>query len=235
MDKKTLSKIAVVTGGSSGIGKAIAEKLSKAEIKVVVADLHEFEPKTKNIFFKKCDVSQANEIDDLYSWISKKLGKPEILVLNAGRGIKEKLTEGDPEKWQNIIDINLMGPLRCIRSFVPNMLHEKRGSVIFISSVAANQAFSYGGIYSASKTALEVIAETLRQETLPHVKVTVISPGIVDTNFFGNEISGNTKLEEMGMGSISAEEIAEDVWYVLNKERGTSINKIITRPVKQNF
>jgi NADP-dependent 3-hydroxy acid dehydrogenase YdfG len=234
MTKENSNKIAVVTGGSSGIGKAIAEKLHEEGLTVVVADIAEGEKK-QGILHKKCDVSNGKDIDKLYAWILEKLGKPSILILNAGQGIREKLTEGDPEKWQKILHTNVMGPLRAVRSFVPNMLEMKEGNVVFISSVSANQPHPYGGIYSASKTALEVVAETLRLETLPHVNVTVVSPGIVDTRFFENEVSGDSTIEDMGMGSISPKEIAEDVWYALSKKHGTSINKIITRPTLQNF
>lgn len=82
-----------------------------------------------------------------------------------------------------IIDLNVMGALRCIRAFVPAMLERENGHIVFISSVSASQPHPYGGIYSAAKTALEVIAETLRQETLPHLNVTVVSPGVTNTNF----------------------------------------------------
>ena len=233
MNENTSSKIALVTGGSSGIGRAIAKKLHQEGIKVVIADISG--SSTEDILFKKCDVTQGKEIDDLFSWTIQNVGHPDILILCAGQGIKEKLTEGDPEKWQEVMNVNLMGPLRCIRAFTPKMLENKKGNVVFVSSVSANQPHAYGGVYSASKTALEVVAETLRKECLPHINVTVVSPGIVDTGFFSNQISADEKVEEMGMGWISPEEIAEDVWYALNKKAGISINKIITRPLSQDF
>lgn len=235
MNKSTYSKIALVTGGSSGIGKAIAKKLSSEGIRVIVADVAEDGEKEEGITYRKCDVSKGAEIDELYSWTTENFGHPDFLILNAGRGIAEKLTEGDPEKWKEILEINIMGALRCIRAFTPHMLSQKSGNVVFISSVSANQPHPYGGIYAASKTALEVIAETLRLETLPHINVTVVSPGIVDTAFYENQVSGDSSVEKMGMGAISPEEIADDVWYALNKKKGTSINKIITRPTLQNF
>lgn len=229
------SKIALVTGGSSGIGRAISEKLNAEGIKVIVADISATNSEKKGIIYRKCDISNAEEVGQLYEWISSRYGHPEFLILNAGQGIREKLTEGDPEKWQKVIHINLMGPLRCIRAFTPAMIENRHGKVVFISSVSANQPHPYGGIYSASKSALEVVAETLRQETLPYLNITVVSPGIVDTDFFRNEISGSMSIEEMGMGAISPTEIAEDVWYALTKKKGTSINKIITRPNLQKF
>lgn len=235
MSTRTSTRIAIVTGGSSGIGKAIAKKLAGENVKVVVADIEDHRENDPNLLFRKCDISKGEEIDQLYAWVFEEVGPPDILVLNAGQGIQEKLTEGDPEKWQRIMNINVMGALRTIRSFVPELLKRKRGNVVFVSSVSANNPHPYGGVYSASKTALEVIAETLRLETLPHINVTVISPGIVDTNFFQNQMSGNSTIEEMGMGAISPEEIAEDVWYAINKKAGTSINKIITRPIQQDF
>lgn len=235
MTPKAFSKIALVTGGSSGIGAAIAEKLNREGIKVIVADLTGAQNPESGKEFKICDVTKAEDIDALFAWTIENFGHPDYLVLNAGQGIQEKLTEGDPEKWKKIFETNVLGSLRCIRAFTPNMVSQKSGNVVVISSVSANQPHPYGGIYAASKTALEVIAETLRLETLPHINVTVVSPGIVDTAFFEHQISGDNTVEQIGMGAIDPEEIAEDVWYALNKKKGTSINKIITRPTLQNF
>lgn len=235
MQKAALPKTALVTGGSSGIGLAIANKFSQNKIKVAVADIQEFPGDHENIFYKNCNVSGSGDVDKLYSWTVDTIGHPEILVINAGRGIREKLTEGDPEKWQEIINTNIMGALRCIRAFTPNMLEQNKGHVVIISSVAAGQPHPYGGIYSATKTALEVIADTLRLETVPHLSITTICPGITDTGFFSNQIAGNHSIEDLGMGAISPEEIAEDVFYAINKKNGTTINKIITRPIAQSF
>ncbi len=235
MNTDPISGTALVTGGSKGIGKAISEKLIAEGCKVIIADIIPPEGALKEAIYMECDVSDGVQVDRMFSRIMKQHGLPDFLILNAGRGIREKLTEGDPEKWQQIIHTNVMGPLRCIRSFVPPMTDRGKGSVVFISSVAANQPHPYGGIYAASKSALEVIAETLRQETLPHLKITIISPGIVDTDFFKDEVSGNLNIDQLGMGAINAAEIAEDVWYALNKNTGTAINKIITRPINQNF
>jgi|SRR5690554_5896712 len=230
-----LSKIAIITGGSHGIGKALAIKLFNEGLQVVVADIREPEQLPQDVYFKKCDVTRSEEIDALYQWVHQELGIPDILVLSAGQGIKERLTDGDPQKWQRVIDTNLMGPLRCVRSFVPSMLKKQAGNVVFLSSVSAHKAFEYGGIYSASKTALEIVAETLRLETLPHLNVTTVAPGIVDTSFFQHQYTDHTGVDQMDMGYLRAEEVAEDIWFALNKKPGSSINKIVCRPIAQGF
>lgn len=235
MSKRPSLQLAVITGGCSGIGKAIAEKLYAQGVQVVVADRSASNSEKEGIIYRKCDVTSGQDVDEVYDYVTTNFGHPDCLILNAGQGIREKLSEGDPEKWQKVIHTNVMGPLRFIRAFTPAMLARDHGNVIFISSVAANQPHPYGGIYAASKTALEIIAENLRLETLPSIKVTVVRPGIVETEFFRNEISGHTSIKEIGMGSISPEEIADDVWYVLSKKGGTTINKIEVRPTSQDF
>ena len=131
-------------------------------------------------------------------------GLPGTLTLNAGKGIHETLTEGDPDKWKSVLDLNVMGVLRYIRSFVPEMISQKQGKVIFMSSVAASKPYTYGAVYSASKAAVEMIAETLRLETLPHVAVTTINAGITDIgeyagrHYFFMPEAGTTKTTAWG-------------------------------------
>lgn len=228
-------KKAVVSGGGSGIGRAIVEKLSAADVTVAVADLQLPSGLPPNAFPFTCDVTTAHAVDALFAGTLEKIGPPDILVCSAGRGIHEKLTEGDPEKWRHIIDTNLMGALRMIRAFVPGMLEAGQGDVVLVSSVSAGQAYPYGGIYAATKSALEVVAETLRQEVLPKVRVTVVAPGVTDTAFFQNTISGFHTAKDIGYGTIAAEDVADAVLFALGKPSGVSLNHITIRPTAQPF
>jgi NADP-dependent 3-hydroxy acid dehydrogenase YdfG len=106
---------------------------------------------------------------------------------------------------------------------------------VFISSVAAHQVYPYGGIYAASKAALEVVAATLRQEVLPNIRVTVVAPGVTDTAFFENTVSGFHTANDIGYGSISPEQVADAVLYALQQPPGVSINYITVRPTGQPF
>jgi NADP-dependent 3-hydroxy acid dehydrogenase YdfG len=233
---ENMARTALITGGCSGIGLAIAKKMANEGLLVIIADIKP--PKetiSGNIHYIQCDISSGSNVDSLYGQISNSFRLPDILVCNAGRGIHERLAEGDPEKWKIAFDVNVMGTLRCIRSFVPDMIKNKNGDVVFISSVSANQPYEYGGIYAATKSSLEVIAETLRIETLPDLRVTIIAPGTTKTGFFTNLISGYQSVDDMGFEAISPNDIAESVWYAIDKPKGISINKIIVRPTGQIF
>lgn len=230
-----MSRIALVTGGAGGIGLAITKKLLGEGFRVIVADIRAPEFSDGQLIFQKTDLTDAAQVAQLSRRVEAETTGLDVLVLNAGQGIQEKLTEGDPEKWQKILDLNLMAPLRCIRAFVPPMQEREKGDVVFVSSVAANQPHPYGGIYSASKSALETIAETLRLEAGPKLRVTLVNPGVTDTGFFKNQISGFTTVDSLEMGAMAPEEIAEDIWYALSKKGSTAINRIVSRPVHQEF
>jgi NADP-dependent 3-hydroxy acid dehydrogenase YdfG len=225
-------RLAVVTGGSSGIGFAISNRLAGESYKVINADVQAPPGDLPgNCIYHECDITNSDHVGRL-SRLVQESGIPEVLVLNAGKGIHERLREGDPEKWFEIINLNVCGTLRVLRAILPFM---KKGHVIFISSVSSTNPYPYGGIYAATKSALDTIAETLRQEELPDIKVTVISPGVVDTPFFREMVSGSQTVESIGLGSLDPEEVAGAVAYVLQQRDGTAIHQITILPAGQTL
>lgn len=224
---------ALVTGGSNGIGKAICSKLSENKITVINADIIAPDISRNYIIYKHCDVTREKDLNELFLWMTQNTGLPDVLVINAGKGIHEKLTEGDPEKWNDVIETNIIGALRCIRAFVPSMQTKKEGKIIFISSVSADKVYPYGGVYSATKTALETIAETLRIETDPAIGITVIRAGITDTNFFKNHPA--KKASAIGQGSLHPMDIANEVWHAISNRGSAQIQRITIIPKEQSF
>jgi len=225
------NRLALITGGSSGIGFAIAEKLAANGIEVTIADVVPPSKIIPHITYKYCDVTKGEDVDKLFADMLPNL--PNVLVLSAGKGIHERLTEGDPEKWKDVLDLNIMGLLRCIRAFVPAMQEKQNGNVVFISSVAANKPYAYGGVYTASKAAINSIAETLRMETMPHIAVSTVQAGITNTHFFKDRADKDSMMQHTG--SLHAKDIADDVFYIISQPPGKTINTIITRPSGQEF
>lgn len=200
-------------------------------IETFIADLNPPD-KIREHFFS-VDLTHPQEIERFIQEVENKMGTPDILVCNAGRGVHEKLIEGNPDTWENIFRLNVFSTFRLVRAFVPEMHRKKKGDVVFISSVSASYAHPYGGIYTASKAAIDQLAETLRLEVQPEVRVTIVSPGVVNTDFFKNMINGSQTPEDIGWGSLEPEQVAESVLFAVSQPRGVMLNNIVIRPVAQ--
>jgi len=233
--QKIPKKVAVITGGSNGIGNAIINMLTKDDVLTFNADLAP--PANDNILchYLNTNITKANDIDKLFVEVSKHTSSPDLLVCNAGKGLLEKITEGDPEKWQQLFELNVMGQLRTIRAFAPSMIKKGKGDIVIISSVAFNQPHDSGGIYAATKSAMKMVTETLRIELPVSIRVTTITPGVVDTSFFSSMISGQQSVESIGCGALSPDDVADAVHYAINCPRHYAINDITLRPIDQKF
>ncbi|MGK7391624.1 MAG: SDR family oxidoreductase [Candidatus Cyclobacteriaceae bacterium M2_1C_046] len=225
------STAAVISGASSGIGKSILEKIKDQFTTCYNLDVSAPEKNPKN--FIKTDVSEIEEVDKAVQKFSQSGEKLKCIISNAGIGVHEKLTEGDPVKWKKVINTNVVGSLNLIRAFIPLM--DEGGDIIFISSVAAGNPYEFGGVYAASKAAINTIAETLRIETKPDIRVTVIEPGLIRSDFLGNTISGERSFEEVPFKAIDPVHVANAVKYTIDQPRDVSINNITIRPSDQNF
>ncbi len=239
--KNYFHKAALVTGGAGGIGLAIARALAGAGIRTIIADIKEPPAPEEGfpeerIIYHSTDITDPLQVNRLYGFLNEKGLIPDLIICNAGRGITERLAEGDPEKWQSVLNLNVMGHLRTIRSFLPQMLEKNNSSdIVFISSVAARKPHEWGGIYAASKAALQAIAETLRLEVQPKIRVSTILPGMVDTGFFTNAIGGGQSAGDTGWGALQPSDIADAVLYIISRPENVAVNEITLRPAAQPF
>lgn len=222
---------ALVTGGAAGIGLAVARALVEHGAAVDIADLNEPPAPLRG---HRTDVSVGADVDRLWQVLAERSQLPDLLVINAGVGLYERLCEGDPDKWQRLFEVNVLGALRTIRAFVP-AFPAQGGDVVFIGSVAAGRPLPFGGPYSAAKAALESIAETLRLETQPRVRVMTVAPGVVDTDFYANLLAGEQDVESMGVGCVSAEQVADCLIYALTRPPEVAINQLTVRPRAQAY
>ena len=181
-------RVAIVTGGGSGIGYAIAEKFTSDGIHTVIVGRDENKLNTAKdklgelCYPKPCDISNLKLIPDLIDGIIKKFGQVDILVNNAGINMKKEFTEVTDEEFQKIITTNLCSVFAMSREVVKQMLVKKSGSIINISSMAAQYGLPKVIAYSASKTAIDGMTRAMAVELSPKgIRVNAIAPGFIIT------------------------------------------------------
>ncbi|AID02315.1 SDR family oxidoreductase [Staphylococcus xylosus] len=229
------NKVAIVTGASSGIGASIAETLSQHGVKVVLTGRNETrlsdvakqlrENSQSEIDTHIVDVTQKDEVAKLVKETENKFGRVDILVNSAGLMLSSAITDGDVEAWENMIDVNVKGTLYGINAVLPIFLNQTTGHIINIASISGFEVTKQSTLYSASKAAVHTITQGLEKELAKTgVRVTSISPGMVDTPLSGNTDWGSRK-------KLDPQDIAEAVVYALQQPSHVNINEVTVRPV----
>ena len=195
-------KVAVVTGGSRGIGFAVAEALLKEGASVVIsgssgghldAAIKGLASHTGRVSAVQADVRRYEDVNSLMTTAVKEFGGLDILINNAGVGVFKPIAETTVEEWHRVLDTNLSGVFYCCHAALPHMKRRGGGWIINVSSLASKNAFVNGGVYCASKSALNAFSETLMQEVrYDGIRVAYVLPGSVNTGFGG---LSNTKSE----------------------------------------
>ncbi|UII75629.1 SDR family oxidoreductase [Flagellimonas sp. HMM57] len=178
------SKVVLITGGSSGIGKSIGTYLaSKGFIVYGTTRNTENYPDFDAFELLQLDVKIAESIDKTVSHIISKEGRLDILVNNAGVGITGPIEETPPEEIENVFNINFHGPIRMIKAVLPQMRKQGGGKIINITSIAGYMGLPYRGFYSAAKGALGILTEAMRMEVKDfNVTISNLAPGDFATN-----------------------------------------------------
>ncbi|MGH9632185.1 MAG: SDR family oxidoreductase [Bryobacteraceae bacterium] len=227
------NKVAVVTGASRGIGRAIAAALAKAgasvaicgrtqaDVTKTVADLSS----KGRIVGRSVDVTNVDEVSRFFGYVDEQFGGLDILVNNAGIGIFRSVAELSMEEWKSVLDTNLNGVFYCSHEAVNRMRKRGGGAIVNISSLAGKNPFAGGAAYNASKFALNGFSEAMMLDHRnDNIRVSYIMPGSVDTGFNPNWAAGAWK--------IAPEDIAEVVLTVLGMPERTLISRIEMRPLK---
>jgi NAD(P)-dependent dehydrogenase (short-subunit alcohol dehydrogenase family) len=236
MDKLLADKRAVITGGSKGIGLAIAQALlaqgadvlicarTEESLGAALSRLKAGAPERK-VIGRRTDVSRNEEVEKLFAAADSELGGLDILVNNAGSGTFRAVADLTVEEWDRVIGTNLSGAFYCSREALLRFRTMKEGVIINISSLAGKNPFAGGSAYNASKFGLNGFSEAMM---LDHrndgIRVSTIMPGSVDTRFGG---------QPGGQGSdwkIAPEDIAEIVVDILRMPQRTLVSRVEVRP-----
>jgi ribitol 2-dehydrogenase len=233
-------KVAVVTGASTGIGRAVARELIGHGARVVIAARsRERLDGAAAALGPGCaavvaDVTRGEDVRRLVAGTLESHGGIDILVANAGVYVGGNLWESDPEALDRLLTTNVSGVVRTVREVLPHMLERGEGDVVVTSSVAGHQAIHWEPVYSASKHALQAFVHTMRRQLIgTGVRVGAIAPGIVLNDLWG--VSDPDEIEEKiarGEG-IRSEDVADAVAYMLTRPRHVTIRDLVILPRDQ--
>ncbi len=239
-------KVVVITGASSGLGEAAARALAERGAKLMLGArrLDRLRSLAKEIgqgdqAAVQTDVSDAMQVQQLVDAAVRAHGRIDVIINNAGIMPQAPLERLRVDEWDRMIDVNIKGVLYGIAAALPQMIRQKSGHFINVSSVAGHKVRGGGVVYSATKHAVRVISEGLRQEVKPHnIRTTIISPGAVDTELPNSiseaDVAAGTK-QFYAAQAIPADSFARCVIFAMEQPEDVDVNEILYRPTIQEY
>jgi NADP-dependent 3-hydroxy acid dehydrogenase YdfG len=243
--KYAQTRTAVVTGASSGIGEATARALAADGYRVallarrvdrITALADEFDNGSIAI---AADVTDRDSITAAAQRVQDELGGADVLVNNAGIMLLGPFAADQHDDYRQMIEVNLLGAITATEVFLDQLkdgAEDRGGDIINISSVAGRSARAGNGVYAATKWGVNGWSESLRQELLPDVRVTLIEPGVVATELPSHITHQDTRqgVQEMySHAEVTADDIADVIAFTLSRPRHLAINEILVRPAGQ--
>ena len=241
-----MNKIALVTGATSGIGRATARILAKNNYKIILCgrredrlvelekELSEF-TKIHTLSF---DVRNKKAVFDSINSLPSDFSTIDVLINNAGNahGL-DPIQNGDLDDWDAMIDINVKGLLYVSKAIIPQMIEQKSGHIINIGSTAGKEVYQNGNVYCASKFAVDALTKGMRMDLNPYgIRVGAIHPGMVETEFSEVRFKGDQDKAAntyKGLKPLSPEDIADIIYFVVSRPYHVNIADLIVFPTAQ--
>lgn len=242
--ERTTPKIVLVTGASSGIGEATALRLAGEGHHVVLgarrtdrldALVDRIRADGGSASAERLDVTDRDDVRTVVDRVVAEHGRIDVVVNNAGVMLLSRLDAGLVDEWDRMIDVNVRGLLHGVAAVLPHFRRQGGGHLVTVASIGAHQVSPTSAVYSATKYAAWAVTEGLRQESDPSIRVTTISPGVVESEL-AQHISDPGARDLMvtyRRNTIPADAIARAVSYALAQPADVDVNEIIVRPAAQ--
>jgi 3-hydroxy acid dehydrogenase/malonic semialdehyde reductase len=241
-----MNKTALITGATSGIGKATAELLAQKNYKLILCGRREDRltelvtslSKLTEVHTLNFDVRDKKAVMETINSLPEAFSKIDILINNAGNahGL-DPIQSGDLDDWDAMIDINVKGLLYVSKAIIPQMIERKSGHIINIGSTAGKEVYANGNVYCASKHAVDALNKGMRMDLNPYgIRVGAIHPGMVETEFSEVRFKGDTDKAAnvyKGLQPLRAEDIADIIHFVVSRPYHVNIADLIVMPTAQ--
>ena len=227
-------KVALITGGNRGIGKAIAHRLAALGAAVAIggrdtatleATANELVATGARVHWQRADVTRSAEVAALVAQTESSLGAISILVNNAGIGLFGPIHEKTEQEWDTLLDTNLKSLFLVSRAVIPGMMERKSGDIINISSMAGKSTFAGGGLYCASKWAVQGLSGCMAEDLRGYgIRVSTVCPGSVATEFSGRGPKDASKV-------LTAQDVAHAVAMIATQGPQSFLSEVHLRPL----
>lgn len=239
-----MTKIALVTGASAGIGEAMAKMLAEENYSLILNGrrkdrLEKLAASLKvDTFLLPIDVRNRSEVETALAALPKEWQAIDVLVNNAGLAAGlASFEDGEMDNWDRMIDTNLKGLLYVSRTVVPMMIAHGAGHIINIGSIAGKEVYPLGNVYCATKHAVDALTRSMRIDLSKYpIKVSGINPGAVETEFSLVRFNGDEERAKKvydGFENLVAEDIAEAARFILSRPKHVNINDLTIMPTAQ--
>ena len=239
------NKVMLITGATSGVGKALAEYYYKKNYKLILVGGSKEKVDKQSKKFKKntlficADLTKSKDVKRIVRESITKFKKIDILIANAGLYEPDKIISGNPDRWERVISVNVTSVFRLINLVLPHMKKNKFGDIAITSSISGHQAIHWEPIYSASKHAIQSFAHGLRtQVSKNNIRVISIAPGMIMTELWGLDPIKDKKYitDKIKKGSaLDVKEVVSCFDFALSRGRGANIRDLVILPTNQNL
>ncbi len=235
-------KVALVTGASSGIGRAAAHMLAAEGVQLALIarsaeKLAELKAELPgDSLTVAADLTRPAEVDAMVAATLAHFGHIDILFANAGAYVPGDAAEGDPDAWDAMINLNVNAVFRAVRAVLPGMIERRSGDIVVTSSVSGHQAIHWEPVYSATKHAVQSFVHGVRRQIAPHnVRIGSLAPGIVLNGLWGMTDPAEIERRVAAHGGLRNEDVADALLFMLTRPPHATVRDLVLLPQNQDI